>query len=92
MSSFHWNKKNKPNKKKIKPFIKEIINHQELEEDEFGDQLQLKEEDDYTINEYFLYDDVSMQSIKGLLSSTTSLTSVIKIPASSFKCCCKKLR
>ena len=55
MSSFHWNKKNKPNKKKIKPFIKEIINHQELEEDEFGDQLQLKEEDDYTINEYFLY-------------------------------------
>jgi len=67
MSSFHWNKKNKPNKKKIKPFIKEIINHQELEEDEFGDQLQLKDEDDYTINEYFLYDDVSMQSIKGLL-------------------------
>ena len=41
MSSFHWNKKNKPNKKKIKPFIKEIINHQELEEDDFDLELGL---------------------------------------------------
>jgi len=61
----YFNKKPKSPKKK-KHFIKNI-QEEEDEEDTKKQEPLIKDEDDYTINEYFLYDDVNMSTIKGLL-------------------------
>jgi len=51
-------KKNHPRKKKL---------HDEEDDEFYEDDISIKDEDDYTINEYFLYNDVSIKSVSGLL-------------------------
>jgi ATP-dependent Clp endopeptidase proteolytic subunit ClpP len=55
-------------KKEKKPFSKKPIRKNFEEEDlEIDDFTLEKEEEDYTINEYYLYNDITMNSIQGLL-------------------------